>query len=45
MNNDDSYWARVFRREALQYKKVGEAILSTYKMVKVDSYTIKLVRC
>ena len=45
MKADDSYWARVFRREALQYQKVGEAILSTYKRVRVDGHTIKLVRC
>ena len=45
MKADDSYWARVFRREALQYKKTGDAILSTYKRVRVDSHTIKLVRC
>lgn len=45
MNNDDSYWARVFRREALQYQKVGETILTTHKRVRVDSHTIKLVRC
>lgn len=45
MNNDDSYWARVFRIEALQYKKVGETFLATHKRVRVDSHTIKLVRC
>ena len=45
MNNDDGYWARVFRREALQHQKVGETILATYKRVRVDSNTVKLVRC
>lgn len=45
MNDDDGYWARVFRREALQYDKVGKEILCKYKRVKVDSHTIKLVRC
>lgn len=45
MKADDCYWARVFRREALQYKKIGDAILSTYKKVRVDSKTVKLVRC
>lgn len=44
MNDDDCYWAKVFRREALQYDKVGKEILCKYKKVRVDSKTVKLVR-
>jgi hypothetical protein len=44
MKADDCYWAKVFRREALQYDKVGKEILCKYKKVRVDSKTVKLVR-
>ena len=42
--DDEHYWAMVFRNEALQYKKVGNSILSGYSRVKVNDNTVKLVR-
>ena len=40
----NTYWAKVFRKEALQYSHIGRAILADYKRVKTDEKTIKLVR-
>mgnify|MGYP001180857600 CR=1 FL=1 len=43
-NSDDKYWVKVSKHEAEQYTNVGRAILANYERVRIDNFTIKLVR-
>lgn len=45
MNSDeDKYWVAKFRNEAKQYSATGRSILANYDMVRVNKYTVKMVR-
>jgi hypothetical protein len=42
--NDDSYWVKVFRREALKYRNVGIRNFTDCAFVRIDKNTVKLIR-
>lgn len=42
--NDDSYWVKVFRREALKYRNVGISNFTDCAFVRTDKNTVKLIR-
>jgi len=42
--NNDSYWVKVFRREAMQYRNIGINNFSNCAFVRTDKNTVKLIR-
>ena len=42
--NNDSYWVKVFRREAMQYRNIGISNFSNCAFVRTDKNTVKLIR-
>ena len=42
--NNDSYWVKVFRREAMQYRNIGISNFSNCAFVRTDKNTVNLIR-